>query len=108
MDLGGGNGCALRRGCGWVLCLNLGRLSDFWAYRLLDLRLLIVLRVLLRYGPLFLLGGGGGGLPFLRLADNFFQRLMRFKQFFSSHLVMKTIFLELFLKNITAFFIDII
>ena len=32
MDLGGGNGCALRRGCGWVLCLNLGRLGEFWAY----------------------------------------------------------------------------
>ena len=33
-----------------------------------------------------------GGLPILGLADNFFQRIMRFKQFFSLHFVMKTIF----------------
>ena len=35
----------------------------------------------------------GRGVPFLGLADNFFQRVMRFKQFFSLHFVMKTIFL---------------
>ena len=40
----------------------------------------------------FLSGGGGGVLLFLGLADNFFQRVMHFKQFFSLHLVMKTIF----------------
>ena len=53
MDLGGGNGCTLRRGCGWVLCLDLGRLSGFRAYEVLDLRLLIILRVLLKLLPLF-------------------------------------------------------
>ena len=51
---------------------------------------------------------GGGGVPFLGLADNFFQRVMRFKQFFSLHFVMKTIFLRPFFKNITGFFIDFI
>ena len=53
MDLGGGNGCALRRGCGWVLSLDLGRLGGFRAYGVLDSRLLIVLRVLLNILPLF-------------------------------------------------------
>ena len=52
----------------------------------------------LRDGPLFFIGGGGG-LPFLGLADNFFQRAMHFKQFSSSHFVMKTIFLQPFLKK---------
>ena len=45
----------------------------------------------------------GGGLPFLGLADNFLQRIMRFKQFFSLHFVMKTIFLQPFFKNVTGF-----
>ena len=34
-----------------------------------------------RDGPLFIIGGGGG-VPLLGLADNFFLRIMRFKQFF--------------------------
>ena len=47
----------------------------------------------LRDEPLFFIRGGGGGLPLLGLADNFFQRIIRFKQFFSLDFVMKTIFL---------------
>ena len=35
-----------------------------------------------RDGPLFFIEGG---LPFLGLADNFFCRVMRFKQYFSLH-----------------------
>ena len=45
--------------------------------------------LIFRDGPLFL-SGGGEGLPFLGLADNFFGRVMRFKQFFSLHFVMET------------------
>ena len=37
-----------------------------------------------------------GGLPFLGLADNFLLRVMRFKQFFSLHFIMKTIFYDHF------------
>ena len=59
----------------------------------------------LRDGPLFFYWRG---LPFLGLADNFFLRVMCFKQFFSLHFVMKTIFLQPFLKNVTGFFIDLI
>ena len=59
---------------------------------------------LLRDGPLFFIGR----LPFLGLADNFFWRVMHFKQCFSLHFVMKTIFLQPFLKNITGYFIDLI
>ena len=61
----------------------------------------------IRDGPLFFYGGGGG-LQFLGLADNFFQIVMHFKQFFSLHFVMKTIFSQPFLKNVTGFFIDLI
>ena len=57
-------------------------------------------KISLRDGPLFFIGG----LPFLGLADNFFQRVMRFKQFFSLHFVMKTIFLQPFLKMLQAFY----
>ena len=48
------------------------------------------------------------GLLFLGLEDNFFGRVMRFKQFFSLHFVMETIFLQPFLKMLQAFFIDLI
>ena len=47
-----------------------------------------------RDGPLFFIRG----LPILGLADNFFYRIMRFKQFFSLYFVMKTIFYDRF-KN---------
>ena len=50
----------------------------------------MLLKLLFTNGPLLSIGG----LPFLGLADNFFQRIMRFKQFFSLHFLMKT-FLEL-------------
>ena len=53
-----------------------------------------------RDGPLIFIGGG---LPFLRLADNFFQRVMHFKQFFSLHFVMKTIFYDHFQKHYRLF-----
>ena len=33
---------------------------------------------------------------------------MRFKQFFSLHFIMETIFLQPFLKNVTGVFIDLI
>ena len=49
----GANGCALRRGCGWALCLDFGFLGACWAYGVLDLRLLIVLCMLLELLPLF-------------------------------------------------------
>ena len=48
----------------------------------------------MRDGPLFFYRGGG--LPFLGLADKFFSRVMRFKQFFSLHFVMKTNFYDHF------------
>ena len=53
MGIGGANGCALRRGCGWVVCLVLGCLGGCWVYRVLDLRLLIVQRMSLQLLPLF-------------------------------------------------------
>ena len=52
-------------------------------------------------------GGGGGGYCFWDL-KTIFLRVMRFKQFFSLHFAMKTIFLRSFYKNITGFFIDLI
>ena len=53
MGIGRANGCASRRGCGWALCLDLGCLGGCRAYGVLDLRLLIVLRMLQELLPLF-------------------------------------------------------
>ena len=47
--------------------------------------------------------GGGGGLPFLGLADNFFLKSNAFQTIFSTHFVMKTIFLPPFLKTLQVF-----
>ena len=52
--------------------------------------------------------GGGGGLPFLGVADNFFPKSNAFQTIFSLHFVMKTIFLTIFKKTLQAFFIDLI
>ena len=60
---------------------------------------------ILRDGPLFFIGGGGGGGGGYHFWDlqTFVLRVMCFKQFFSLHYVMKTIFLQPFLKNVTGF-----
>ena len=49
--------------------------------------------------PLFFIRG----VTIFRTCRQFFLRVMHFKQFFSLHLVMKTIFLQPFLKNVTGF-----
>ena len=49
-----------------------------------------------------------GGLPFLGLAVNFFQRVMRFKQFFFITFCNENNFFTTILKNVTGFFIDLI
>ena len=46
--------------------------------------------------------GGGGGVPFLGLADNFFKS-NTFQTIFSLHFVMETIFLQPFFKMLQAF-----
>ena len=48
------------------------------------------------------------GVTIFGTCRQFFLRLMHFKQFFSLHFVMETIFLQPFLKNVTGFFIDLI
>ena len=63
---------------------------------------------LIRDGPIFIYWGGGGCYHFWDLQTIFSQRVIHFKQFFSSHFVMKTIFLQPFFKNVTGFFIDLI
>ena len=63
--------------------------------------------IFLRDGPLFL-SGGGGKLPVLGLADNFFLKSNAFQTIFSLHFVMKTMFLQPCLKYVTGFFIDLI
>ena len=60
----------------------------------------------LRDGPLFFIGGGG--VPFLGPADNFFLKSNVFQTLFSLHFVMKTIFFTTIFKNVTGFFIDLI
>ena len=45
-----------------------------------------------------------GGVTILGFADNFFQRIMRFKQFFSLHFVMKTIFMTILKKRYRLFY----
>ena len=45
-----------------------------------------------------------GGLPFLGLADNFFQRVMCFKQFFFITFCNENNFLQTFLKTLQAFY----
>ena len=60
--------------------------------------------VAFRDGPLFFYQEG---YHFWDL-QTIFSRVMRFKQFFSLHFVMETIFLQPFLKNVTGFFIDLI
>ena len=52
-------------------------------------------------------GGGGGVLPFLGLADNFFQRMMCFKQFFITFCNENNLFTTI-LKNVTGSFVDLI
>ena len=49
-----------------------------------------------------------GVLPFWGLADNFFKRIMRFKQFFFITFCNENKFFTAVLKNVSAFFIDFI
>ena len=57
---------------------------------------------------IFLSWGGGGGYHFWDLKTIFFQRVMRFKQFFFITFCNEIIFLRQFLKHVTGFFIDLI
>ena len=59
-----------------------------------------VVEDLIRDGPLFFYRGG---LPFLGLADNFFQRVMCFKQFFFITFCNENNFLQPFLKTLQVF-----
>ena len=54
-----------------------------------------------RDGPLFFYCRGG--VTIFGTCRQFFLRVMHFKQFFSLHFVMKTIFLRSFLKILQAF-----
>ena len=51
---------------------------------------------------------GGGGLPFLGLADNFFQRVMRFKQFFFITFCNENNFFTTIFKKCYRLLIDLI
>ena len=54
--------------------------------------------------PLFFIGGGGGGVPFLGLADNFFLKNNAVQTIFLLDFVMKTIFYDYFKKHNRLFY----
>ena len=62
--------------------------------------------LILRDGPLFFIGGGGG-VTIFGTCRQFFLKSNAFQTIFSIF-VMETIFLQPFLKNVTGFFIDLI
>ena len=63
-----------------------------------------MLKIIVRDGPLFFIGGEEGGVSFLGLGDNFFLKSSVFQTIFFITFCNGNNFLQLFFKNVTGSF----